>query len=108
MAIDWKLKTYLAEQHNIYSVTRFQKLVEKTTGVTISKMNLCKLVNCKPKMIRLVTLEIICSALSCESHAFLTIRPKKMNPTNKRKLSFKNTPLNKRATKTFPNPLDYE
>jgi hypothetical protein len=56
----------------------------------------------------LETIEIICSALDCESDKFLSIRPKKLNPQNKRKLSFKNTPLNKRATKIFPNPLDYE
>ncbi len=108
MSIEWKLKSYLAEHHNLYSITHFQKVIEKNTGVTISKMNLGKLVNRKPIMIRLETLEIICSALECESHAFLAVRPKKLNPKNKRKLSFKNTPLTKRATKTFPDPLDYE
>jgi DNA-binding Xre family transcriptional regulator len=108
MGIEWKLKAYLAESHAIYNVVGLKKRIEQKTGITISTMNLCKLVNKKPKMLRLETLEILCSALSCNCDDFFKVKPKKFNPNNKRKLSFKNTPLKLRAKKAFPDPEDYE
>jgi DNA-binding Xre family transcriptional regulator len=108
MGIDWKLKAYLAESHGIYNIVGLRKRIEHKTGITISIMNLCKLVNQKPKMLRLETLEVLCSALDCNSDAFFKVKPKKFNPDNKRKLSFKNTPLKLRAKKAFPDPADYE
>ena len=108
MAIQWKLKLYLAKNHQIYSVTELQKKIVKKTGVVISVANLCKYVNARPKMIRLETALILCSALECELSQFLSITPVKMNAEKKKKLSFKNTPKNKIAVSAFPSPSDYE
>lgn len=106
--IRWKLKTLMAQKHQIYSVTELQKLIVKKTGVVISVANLCKYVNKQPKMIRFETMEIICSALECELSSILKVSPKVFNPEKKSKLSFKNTPKAKIATKAFPEPRDYE
>lgn len=106
--IKWRLKSFLSEKHQIYSVTELQKHIVKKTGVVISLANLCKLVNGTPSMLRLSTIEIICSSLDCELHNILQIAPKAMNPNKKRKLSFKNTPKSKIGLKNFPNPSDYE
>jgi DNA-binding Xre family transcriptional regulator len=108
MAVRWTLKRFLAEKHQIYSVTDLQKKIVKKTGVVISVANLCAHVNRAPKMIRLTTVEIICSALECELQDFLSITAKVMDPTHTRKLSFKNTPKAKIATKAFPKASDYE
>ena len=106
--ICWKLKREMADKHQIYSVTELQKLIVKKTGVVISVANLCKYVNKRPKMIRLETMEIICSALECELSSILKVTPKTFNPERKSKLSFKNTPKAKIGTKSFPEPRDYE
>jgi DNA-binding Xre family transcriptional regulator len=89
-------------------VTELQKLIVKRTGVVISLAQLCKLVNKAPSMLRLSTMEVICSALSCRLFDFLELSEKAMSPDKKRKLSFKNTPKSKIGTKNFPNPVDYE
>lgn len=106
--IRWKLKRVMADKHQVYSVTELQKLIVKKTGVVISVSNLCKYVNRQPKMIRLETMEIICSALECELSSILKVAPKAFNPERKSKLSFKNTPKSKIGIKTFPEPRDYE
>ena len=109
MSIHWKLKSHLACRYQVYTVTEFQKHVVKKTGVRISIANLCKYVNRIPKVIRLETVEILCTALDCNLSDFLTVLPnKKLDPEKKRKLSYKNTPRSKIATKTFPEPGDYE
>ena len=59
-------------------------------------------------MIRLETVEIICSALECELSNILKVGPKVFNPERTSKLSFKNTPKAKIGTKSFPEPGDYE
>ncbi len=106
--IKWKLKSFLSTKYQIYSVTEFQKRIVKKTGVAISVAQLCKLVNATPLMLRLSTVEIICSGLECELKDFLQIGPKAMTFKKIRKLSFKNTPKSKIAVKSFPNPSDYE
>jgi putative transcriptional regulator len=106
--IQWKLKAKLAEKYQVYTVTDLQKLIVKKTGVAISVANLCKYVNRQPKMIRLETIEVICSALDCELSSFLKVGPKAFKSNRTRKLSFKNTPKSKIGTKSFPEPVDYE
>ena len=108
MAIHWTFKQYLSSKHQIYAATELQKKVVKETGVVISISQLCKLVNGRPRQIRFETAEILCSALGCELGDFLRITAKKMNPNQKRKLSYKNTPRCKIATKAFPAPEDYK
>jgi DNA-binding Xre family transcriptional regulator len=106
--IKWKFKSFLAEKHQIYSVTELQKRIVKRTGVAISLAHLCKLVNGRPSMLRLSTTEILCTALACELNDFLEVGPKAMNPDRPRKLSFKNTPKSKIGAKNFPSPTNYE
>lgn len=106
--IRWRLKVHLVQKHQIYSVTALQKHIVKKTGVVISVANLCKYVNQTPKMIRLETMEIICSALECELSVFLSVEPKVFKTDRARKLSFKNTPKGKIATNSFPTPGNYE
>ena len=52
--IRWNFKSYIFEKHQIYSVTELQKLIVKKTGVVISLAQLCKFVNQKPSMLRLL------------------------------------------------------
>lgn len=106
--IRWKLKAELLKKHKISKVIDLQKLITKKTNVVISVANLCKYVNGQPKMIRLETIEIICSALDCDLSSILSVKPKIFKTEKPRKLSFKNTPKTKIATKSFPEPSNYE
>ena len=107
MCIQWKLKKYLEQKHAIYSATELKKKIEKDTGVVISLQNLCNYLNKTPVMIRLHTVEIICSALNCKLSDFCAITPDGVKKKNHEKLSYKNTPLAKRGVIQFPNPKDY-
>jgi len=108
MSIRWRLKVFLSQNYTIYNATSFQKMIIKKTGVIISLPNICKIINNKPNLIRLETMEIICSALDCELKDFMEIKPKHFrNKESTRKLSYQNTPHSKRAVKNFPDPKDY-
>ena len=107
MTIHWKFKKYLAREHNIYTVTELQKLIVKKTGYIISVANLCKYVNARPTMLRLETVEIICSALNCKLSHLVSVGPKNFKNTKRKKLSYKNTPKEKIGIKSFPDPENY-
>jgi len=106
MAIHWRLKTYLASQ-GIYSATKLQQKIVEKTGVLISIQNLCNYLNHRPKILRLGTVELICSALDCELQTFCTVSGGVKKLSEVKKLAYGNTPLSKRATKQFPDPKEY-
>lgn len=107
MSIKWNLKKYIAEKHSIYSATELKKVITKQTGVIISLQNICNYLNANPKMIRMETIEIICSALSCNLSDFCQITPGVRKKKENEKLSYQSTPLSKRGVSQFPNPQDY-
>ena len=108
MTIKWNLKNFIEKKHSIYSATELKKMIQKKTGVSISLQNICNYLNKNPAMIRLETMEIICTALDCNLQEILKItpiiKPKKVT----RKLSYKNTPHAKKGISAFPNPEDYD
>jgi len=108
MTIKWDLKKYLEKKHSIYSPTDLRKIINQETGITISLQNICNYFNEQPVMIRLETMEIICTALNCNLQDFLKILPSKKQNKATRKLSYKNTPNSKKSISDFPNPADYE
>ncbi|MEO5969862.1 MAG: helix-turn-helix transcriptional regulator [Bdellovibrionia bacterium] len=108
MAVHWRLKTYLASQHGIYSATELQKKICSQTGVLISLRNVCDYLNGKPKNIRLTTMEILCGALNCKLSDILEVTPKHYSFTKTRKLEPEKTPFSKRAIKNFPDPDAYK
>ena len=111
MAIHWRLRTYLATRHGLFSAVDLQKKVTQATGVIISVQNLRAYMNEKPTLIPLKTIELLCTALQCELSDFCEVKPQPQitgKPTPK-KLSFHNTPLKKRATgQLFPDPTHYK
>ena len=106
MAVHWRLKTYLANQ-GIFSATELQKKIVDKTGVLISIQNLCNYLNHKPKLLRLQTVELICSALECELQNFCEVKGGVKKLSEIKKLAFGNTPHSKRAVKQFPDPKEY-
>jgi DNA-binding Xre family transcriptional regulator len=108
MAIQWKLKTYLATQHGIYNALAFQRKITLKTGIIVSLQNLCNYLEHKPKQLPLQTAELFVSALECQLEDFLQITPLTLKTLGEpKKHSYKNTPHSKRAIQSFPNPDDY-
>jgi DNA-binding Xre family transcriptional regulator len=108
MSVRWTLRTHLAEKEQIYRATDLKKLIIKRTGVVISTQQLCNLLNDSPKMIRLSSIEILCSALGSKLSDFLDVTPRVLKPENRRKLSYKNTPKGKIGVKSFPQATNYK
>ena len=111
MAIHWRLRTYLATKHGVFSAVKFQKKITQATGTIVSVQNLRTYLKHKPKLLPLKTAELFCTALQCELSAFCEVKPEppahgKLSP---KKLAFHNTPLKKRAAgQLFPNPTHYD
>lgn len=109
MAVRWQLKTYLARQHGIFRPTDLRDLVLKKTNILISLPNMSKLLNHKPSSIKLKTMELLCTALSCELSDFCQINPSTSKlPEHVKKLSPANIPNSKKGVSNFPDPTDYE
>ena len=112
MAIHWRLKSFVASQRGLLKPTELQKRVIKKTGIVISLQNLCNYLDKKPAALNLKTMEILCSALDCELKDFFEINPSEALLNSKgdevKKLSWKNTPISKRAKNNFPDPKDYK
>jgi len=108
MTIKWNFRKVLNEKHSLTSATDLKKLISEKTGITISLQNICNYLNATPAMIRLETIEIICTATGCTLQDFLEVTPSKKKKKGPRKLSYKNTPTQKKAVLNFPNPEDYE
>lgn len=107
MAIRWKLKKYIEDEHSIYSAKKLKQLIKNKTGVCISLQNVCNYLTKRPVMVRLETMEVLCTALDCNLSKFLEVTPSKTNKKADRKLSYKNTPHTKRGQNDFPDPEDY-
>lgn len=107
MAIKWKLKEYIKNEHSIDSAKDLKMLIKDKTGICISLQNICNYLTKRPAMVRLDTMEILCTALECNLSKILEVTPSKKSKKVNRKLSYKNTPHTKRGHNDFPNPDDY-
>lgn len=108
MSIHWRLKTYLATKHGIFTATELQKKIVEKTNILISLPTLCRYCHKKPKSIPLATVELICTALNCSLSDFCDVQPMKKSRSKKKKLSYKNTPHSKRVQNSYPDPSHYE
>ena len=107
MAIQWRLKTFIAER-GIYRAKDLQRKITRETGVIVSLQNICNLLKGNPQAVKLQTIEIICTALDCKMTDFCNVSPKKFDASQIRKLSFTNTPHRARGKTSFPDPKDYD
>lgn len=111
MAIQWRIRTLIAQKFQIYRLTEIQKKIIDRSGVKISLQQLSEIVNKRPKSLKLSTMEIICTAFDCNLSDFCEVRPSQSIAKKRkkiRKLSPTNTPLSKRNIKAFPDPNDYQ
>ena len=107
MAVNWQLKTYLAKHHGVYRPTDLQKRIVEKTKILISLSNLTKLLGQKPTLVKLETMELICTAFDCCLSDFCQVKASLQKlPTDTRKLSYKNA--TKKGETDFPDPKDYE
>lgn len=108
MAVNWRLKTYLAKSHNIFKAADLRRKIIEETNIQISKQQICNLLNGKPKSIKLKTIEVICTALNCKLSDFCEVKFGKIKSDRLKKLSFETTTYKARCKSNLPNPRDYE
>lgn len=108
MSISWKLKQYASRKYGVYRAVDLQKIIVDKTGVLISLQQVCNLLNKRPVSLKLTTVEVVCTALECNLSDICEVTSSsKRKSKSVKKLSYKNTPHNKRGVKKFPNPDDY-
>lgn len=64
MSVKWKLRNIMAK-NEIWTGTELQKQIVDTTGYSISLPSITALINDPPKMIRVETLDALCTTLNC-------------------------------------------
>jgi DNA-binding Xre family transcriptional regulator len=73
MPTNWKLRELLKER-GVKSASEISRMLEES-GYQLSVQAVCDLLNRKPKMIRLETIEAICNAFYIPLSAFLEVLP---------------------------------
>ncbi|UXU79292.1 helix-turn-helix transcriptional regulator [Mammaliicoccus sciuri] len=64
MSVKWKLRNMMAK-NEIWTGTELQKKIVDITGYSISLPSITALINDPPKMIRVETLDALCTTLNC-------------------------------------------
>lgn len=65
MSIEWKLRQVMA-QNNIWSGSELLRRMEDKAGYSMSAASISSLINESPKMVRIETLDALCTALDCK------------------------------------------
>lgn len=77
MAVNWKLREWLAVEYSIFRAVDLQRLIKDKTGVRFSNQAITKLVNKTPKQLKIETIQLICNVLDCKLSDFCEITPEK-------------------------------
>lgn len=64
MALEWKLRTIMAERH-IKSGAELGRLLQDTAGYRLSAPSICALMKEQPKLLRAETMDALCMTLAC-------------------------------------------
>ena len=74
MPIKWKLREWLRRERDQTRPTDISRMIYRRTGYKISVQAIAELLN-NPKMLRLETMEAICSSFDCKIGDFLEVIP---------------------------------
>lgn len=74
MPIKWKLREWLRRERDQTRPTDISRMIYRRTGYKISVQAIAELLN-NPKMLRLETMEAICSSFDCKISDFLEVIP---------------------------------
>jgi len=75
MPVVWKLKKWLAVEHDIYRPSELQALLVEKAGVQLSLQAVSTLLNGTPGALRLRTVQALCNALNCTLSDFCEVLP---------------------------------
>jgi len=74
MTIEWKLRKMMAKR-DIWSGSELLRLMEEKAGYSMSPASISALMNDKPKLVRVDTLDAICTALDCSPDEIIIHKP---------------------------------
>ncbi len=83
MSLDWKLRQVMAKKE-IWSATDLIMVMEDKAGYSITPASVSKLINEKPKMMRMETLDALCTALECKPNDLIIHKSTNMNKVEKK------------------------
>jgi DNA-binding Xre family transcriptional regulator len=75
MPMIWKLREWLRSERDITRAAEVSRIILERTGRRLSTQAICDLLNDKPRMLRLETIQAICDALSCRLSDFCEVIP---------------------------------
>jgi len=75
MPVRWNLREWLKNERGVSRAVEVRRLILERTGYRISNQAVCDLLNGRPKMIRLDTVQAICDAFYCRLYDFCEVLP---------------------------------
>lgn len=105
MPTKWTLKKWLAVEHDIYRASELRERILERTGVQLSHASVSALLRQTPKVIKLSTMQVLCTTFQCTMSDFLEVTPGKARRGRPRRPYAAHA--GKRKPAEFPSPDDF-
>jgi hypothetical protein len=76
MQVRWILRDWLRTKHGLTRPTDISRVIFERTGYKLSPQAISELLKHQPKMLRLDTIQALCSALDCRLSDFCEVLPR--------------------------------
>lgn len=97
MAIEWRLRQVMA-RNNVWTGSELLRLMERKAGYSMTPPSISALLNDPPKLMRMETLDALCTALDCSPNDLIEHKV-----TNLGKLPSTTPIIQKENSKKFGN-----
>jgi DNA-binding Xre family transcriptional regulator len=75
MPVRWTLRNWLKNERGVSRAVEVRRLILERTGYRLSNQAVCDLLNGRPKLVRLDTVQAICDAFYCRLVDFCEVLP---------------------------------
>jgi DNA-binding Xre family transcriptional regulator len=107
MPSNWTLKKWLAIEHDIYRASDLRQRIIERTGVQLSLSSVSELLRQTPKVVKLSTMQILCTTFQCQLSDFLEVTPGKARSGRPRRPYASHAGKRTRKPTMFPSPDDF-
>lgn len=109
MPVKWTLKKWLVVEHDIYRPSELRDRILERTGVVLSHQAVSDLLKGPPKLLRLSTMEVLCTTFQCTFSDFCQVVPGKPKQGRPRRPHAAHGKRKKpRDITAFPLPSDFQ
>lgn len=75
MSVKWNLREWLKNERGVSRAAEVRRLILERTGYRLSTQAVCDLLNGRPRMLRLDTVQAFCDAFYCRLSDFCEVLP---------------------------------